>query len=107
MAIPANFFAREIGTILNGYKMMIPDMLNRRCEKATIIAARLPVTRAARIAVTVVPMLAPRVYGKICMSVNNPAPAMGTDKEVVIELLWTMAVSIKPTRKALGAVLNR
>ncbi len=57
----ANFCAKKIGTALNGHQMMIPDMLNRRWEKATIIADRLPVTKAAKMAVIVVPMFAPSV----------------------------------------------
>jgi hypothetical protein len=60
-ATPANFSAMVIGTILKGHQTTIPDKLNNRCEKATMTAAKFPVTRAARIAVTVVPMLAPRV----------------------------------------------
>jgi hypothetical protein len=107
MAIPENFSASAIGTNLNGHQTTIPDTLNNRWEKATITAARFPVTRAARIAVTVVPMLAPIVYGKICTKVKSPAPAIGTAKEVVIELLWTMAVNITPIRKARQGVLNR
>jgi len=57
----ANFSAMVIGTTLNGHQRTIPDTLNNRCEKATVTAARFPVTKAARIAVTVVPTLAPKV----------------------------------------------
>ena len=46
MAIAENFPAREMGTNLNGHQTTIPDTLNSRWEKATIIAARFPVTRA-------------------------------------------------------------
>ena len=59
------------------------------------------------IAVIVVPILAPRVYGKICSNVNKPAPDIGTISEVVIELLCTIIVKIIPTVNALSDVLNK
>ncbi len=55
----ANLLAKNLGIDLSGNQTIIPDILNNKCEKATIIAARLPVTSAASIAVTVVPRLAP------------------------------------------------
>jgi hypothetical protein len=61
IAIAENFSASEMGTNLNGHQTTIPEILNNRWEKATIMAARFPVIRAARIAVTVVPILEPRV----------------------------------------------
>jgi hypothetical protein len=61
MAIAENFSAMEMGRNLNGHQKTIPDTLNNRWEKATMMAAKFPVTRAARIAVTVVPILEPRV----------------------------------------------
>ena len=60
-----NVSAIVMGRNLSGHQMSIPQRLNRRWEKATTIAARFPVTRAARMAVTVVPIFEPRVYGKI------------------------------------------
>ena len=49
-----------------GYQMIIPEMLKKRCARATWSALVLPETRAARSPVMVVPMLAPRVSGSIC-----------------------------------------
>ena len=49
-------------------------------------AETVPVS-AARRAVTVVPILAPRVKGKIFLRLRTPAPAKGTTNDVVIELL--------------------
>jgi len=57
----ATLCAKNMGTYLSGHQIIIPDILNNRCEKATTIAARLPVRSAASIAVTVVPRLAPKV----------------------------------------------
>ena len=37
--------------------------------------------------VTVVPIFAPSVYGKICLRLKIPAPARGITNEVVMELL--------------------
>jgi len=49
-------------------------------------AATVPV-KAAKSAVTVVPILAPKVNGNIFCNVNTPAPAKGTTREVVIDEL--------------------
>ena len=70
-----------------GQIKMMPKTLKSKCTKATVTAASLPVIRAANIAVRVVPTFAPSVKGKICRRVRMPAPASGTTKEVVIELL--------------------
>ena len=61
----ANFCAKNIGTFFKGHQKTMPEILKRRCVNATVTAAILPVINAASIAVTVVPMLAPSVYGKI------------------------------------------
>lgn len=61
-------------------------MLKIKWENATVTATTFWVARAARIAVTVVPILAPKVYGNICLTVTNPAPAKGIMIEVVTEL---------------------
>ena len=58
-------------------------------------------------AVMVVPMLAPRVKGKICISDRIPAPASGTAREVVIELLWTAMVSQNPQDQGSGRRLEQ
>ena len=47
--------------------------------------ALLPV-RAAKRAVVVVPILAPNVTGRIEARVRSPEPAIGTRRDVVIEL---------------------
>ena len=82
--------------------MQIPRILKHRCENATVTATSLPVAIAARMAVIVVPMFAPRVNGKIRRRESSPAPARGTMIDVVTELLCTMAVirtpRIIPTR---------
>ena len=57
----ANFCAKKMGKAFNGHQTMIPDMLKSRWEKATIIADKFPVTKAARIAVMVVPRFEPSV----------------------------------------------
>ena len=61
---------------------------------------------AAKSAVTVVPIFAPSVNGKICLNVKTPAPAKGTTKEVVIDELCTIIVIMIPNSIALTAVLN-
>jgi hypothetical protein len=83
----AKALARNIGTREKGHQMIIPEILNIKCENATTTALIFPVARDARIAVIVVPIFAPKVYGKIWARVNIPAPAIGTTKLVVIELL--------------------
>ena len=46
---------------------------------------------------TVVPTFAPRVIGNACSRVNNPAPARGTSKAVVMKLDCTITVTRSPT----------
>ena len=46
-----------------------------------------PVATEAKIAVTVVPKLAPNEKGNICSKVKIPAPASGTTIDVDMELL--------------------
>ena len=85
---------------VKGQMISIPNKLKSRWEKAVVTATMLPVANDANMAVTVVPTLAPSVYGKICVSVNRPAAARGTAREVVIELLCTKTVRMRPKRKA-------
>ena len=85
-----NHSARWIGislTLLIGHKRPMPSKLNERCPKATAKGAIVPETILAKSEVTVFPILAPNVYGNICLRFNIPAPASGMTKEVVIELL--------------------
>jgi len=65
-----------------------------------------PDTKLAKIAVTVVPIFAPNEYGNICLNDKIPAPAIGTTKLVVIELLCTIIVINNPKNIARSAVLN-
>ena len=53
---------------------------------AAIRAATVPVSAAKR-AVTVVPIYAPKVKGNIYFKLNTPAPAKGTTSEVVMDEL--------------------
>ena len=73
--------------------------MKQRWEKATVTATLFCVAMAANIAVNVVPMFAPMVYGKICLTEIRPAPASGMIREVVTELLWTKAVIRIPKMK--------
>ena len=59
----------------------------------------LPVAKEAKIAVVVVPMLAPIVMGNAASMVRIPAATRGTNNDVVTELLWTITVKIKPAKK--------
>ena len=70
-----------------GQMIMMPKTLKKIWANATVTAAEFPVTSAASMAVIVVPKFAPRVMGKIWRRVRMPAPASGTAKDVVIELL--------------------
>jgi len=54
--------------------------------------------RAAKIAVMVVPIFAPRVNGYTCLRVSTPAPARGTMVEVVIDELCTIIVNSIPNK---------
>ena len=67
--------------------MIIPNILKLKWENATITAIWFCVANAANMAVIVVPILAPIVYGNNCRIVIRPAPANGMISEVVIELL--------------------
>ncbi len=84
---------------------MIPIILKSRWLNAATRAETVPVIAAKR-AVTVVPIFAPRVNGKIWRSVKTPAPASGTTSDVVIDELWTIIVMIIPNAIALRAVLK-
>ena len=88
--MPASHSANLIGMLRIvgiGHINNIPQILNSRCEKATATGAILPDTKLAKIAVTVVPIFAPNEYGNIYLNDKIPAPAIGTTKLVVIELL--------------------
>ena len=61
----ARVFARNIGNFEKGHQIIIPDILNNKWAKATTTAFTLPVAIEARMAVIVVPIFAPRVYGNI------------------------------------------
>ena len=89
------------------YHTIVPDILNNRWTKAVAIAAGFCVTRDAIIAVTVVPMFEPTVYGKICSTVNIPAPTSGTMSDVTIELDWTIAVKSNPIARLRTEFENR
>ena len=106
-ASSANDSAKKSGTPRIGQMMIIPKILNNRWVKAVATAITLAVTSAASNAVMVVPMFAPNVKGKICRKVSMPAPANGTARDVVIELLCTMTVKMRPTIKARAALLNK
>ena len=80
-------------------------MLKNKWANAATNAVTLRV-RAAKIAVMVVPIFAPRVKGYTCLSVSTPAPARGTMVEVVIDELWTMKVKSIPNKIPRSAVLN-
>ncbi len=95
----ANDSAKKSGTPRIGQMMMIPKILNNKCVKAVATAITFAVTSAASNAVMVVPMLEPSVKGKIWRRVSMPAPANGTAREVVIELLCTMTVKMRQTIK--------
>jgi hypothetical protein len=107
MAKSETLLANHRGSLLKGHHITIPVILNNRCTNATTTALGFSVAREASMAVKVVPTFAPRVYGKICSRLKIPAPAMGTIKLVVMELLWARMVSRSPTTKPLTAVLNR
>ena len=57
-----------------------------------------PVAKDAKIAVVVVPILAPMVIGKAASIVRIPAATRGTINEVVTELLWTTIVKKSPAK---------
>ena len=94
------------GIFLIGQITIIPNILKRKWAIAIVTASGRPIARAAKKAVTVVPTLAPNVYGKICRKVRIPAPASGITSEVVIDEDCTSAVSISPKSMALMAVLK-
>ena len=66
---------------------IVPIKLKSKWANAIIIAEILPVANEAKIAVVVVPMLAPIVIGKADSIVRMPAATSGIKREVVIELL--------------------
>ena len=59
---------------------------------------------AARIPVKVVPILLPKVSGKILSKSTNPKPTNGIKLEVKTELDWTSIVNKHPTNKAIYPV---
>ena len=76
--------------------MAIPVMLNNKWARATWSAFVPSVTIEPKIAVIVVPILAPKVNGSICSSRSTPIPTRGVKAEVVIEEDWTTMVIAAP-----------
>ena len=76
--------------------MMIPKMLKKKCANATCIAVEVSATRAARIEVIVVPILAPNVRGYICSALTIPTPTIGVKTLVVTLELCTAMVMPQP-----------
>jgi len=74
----------------------VPVRLNKKWANAIIMADIFPVANDARMAVVVVPILAPIVIGKAASTVRIPAATRGINKDVVIELLWTIIVNASP-----------
>jgi hypothetical protein len=73
--------------------MIIPKMLKKKCASATCIAVEVSATKAARIEVIVVPILAPRVRGYICSTLIRPTPTIGVKTLVVtLELCTAMVI---------------
>ena len=102
------FSAKDSGIFRKGgmpYITRIPKILKSKWLKAATNADTVPVIAAKR-AVIVVPIFAPRVNGNICLRVNTPAPAKGTTREVVMDELWTIIVMIIPKPNAFRAVLK-
>lgn len=64
-----------------------PITLKRKWQKAIVMAEIFPVAKDAKIAVAVVPILAPIVMGKTVSTVIIPAPIKGTKMHVVIDEL--------------------
>ena len=83
-----------------GNHIRIPVMLKQRWHKAICTAPNLRLTRDAIIAVTVVPMFAPRVKGSIFTSGSTPIAQSGVNAEVVTELDWTRIVTPRPISNA-------
>mmetsp|Transcript_19754 Transcript_19754/g.54936 ORF Transcript_19754/g.54936 Transcript_19754/m.54936 type:complete len:329 (+) Transcript_19754:240-1226(+) len=83
-----------------GYQMRIPEMLKNKWARATRRALVPSVTKAERMAVPVVPMLAPRVSGSICSRRRTPIPTSGVSAEVVMEEDWTTMVIPAPSTMA-------
>ena len=101
-----SIFARLIGTLRitgTGYQMRMPKMLKKRCESATWRVcwktSRLD-ARAARMAVKVVPMLAPSVSGYMRSRCRIPTPTSGVRADVKTELLCTNIVKPAPINMA-------
>lgn len=61
LAISPTHSANRIGISLKGYRITIPKMLKIKWENATVTAMSFCVIIAANKAVTVVPILAPKV----------------------------------------------
>ena len=102
------FSAKDSGIFRKGgmpYITRIPKILKSKWLKAATNADTVPVIAAKR-AVIVVPIFAPRVNGNICLRVKTPAPAKGTTREVVMDELWTIIVMIIPKPNAFRAVLK-
>ena len=70
---------------LIGKKIITPIALKVKCATAILTAASF-LNKAARIAVNVVPMLAPKINGKAFLIFIFPTATTGTNNEVVTEL---------------------
>ena len=103
----AMVFAVFIGINFNGYMIKIPKTLKAKWQSAIVMPASIPKLNAASTAVIVVPILAPRVYGKTCSIVRTPAATSGISIDVVIELDCTSAVKNVPKAMLMRAFLNR
>lgn len=75
-----------------GNHIKMPIMLKNRWTKAMCKVLNFKFTKAAIIAVIVVPMFAPRVMGNIFFNGRTPAPQSGVKAEVVTEEDCTMMV---------------
>ena len=63
------------------------------------MAATFPVAKEARIAVAVVPILAPMIMGMALGRLKTPPPIRATTKEVVKDEDWTRAVASIPIKR--------
>src|SRR6187402_3431498 len=84
----------------------MPMKLNRKCAMAILMAA-LELNEAARKAVMVVPMLAPRINGTADRSFTNFLATSGTTRDVVTVLERMRAVVNNPHPKDLTGILKK
>src|SRR5436190_13650981 len=86
-----------------GKNVSTPTRLNRKWAMAMLMAV-FELTIAARNALMVVPMLAPRINGTALRSLTNRLATRGTTNEVVTELLRIAAVVSTPQAKDLSGL---